>query len=185
MKKRINLVQKGNKKMLCYTALVVLTKSQAEKLACEGLIKRIDGLSKDLNVDWAVEISGNYEIAAISRTTQAAVIEEEMLSSLEKAAHEFICAVDKMEMPLPEPAQEAEQAPGDEHELTEEDVECTVSACIDLLSKKNALKSIIIMSEPEDGSLVKFLGIQEVPIGEMIPEMFIELLKCYIDAHAK
>lgn len=177
MKKRINLVQKGNKKMLCYTALVVLTKSQAEKLACEGLIKQIDGLSRDLNVDWAVEISGNYEIAAISRTTQAAVIEEEMLSSLEKVAHEFIQAIDKMEMPLPQPAQEAEQAPGD--------VECTVSACIDLLSKKNALRSIIIMSEPEDGSLVKFLGVQEVPIGEMNPEMFIELLKCYIDAHAK
>ena len=98
--------------------------------------------------------------------------------------YHYYQAIDKMEMPLPEPAQEAEQAPG-EHEPTEEDVECTVSACIDILSKKNALKSIIIMSEPEDGSLVKFLGIQEVPIGEMHPEMFIELLKCYVNSHAK
>lgn len=102
MKKRITIVSKGNKKALCYTALIVLTDSQAQKLASENLLKQIDNVAIDLAVEWAVEVSGKYEILAISRTTFSP-IEEEMLKDIEKTAHEFLANVDKLELPKPEP----------------------------------------------------------------------------------
>jgi len=176
MKKRINLVQKGNKKLLCYTALVVLTKSQAEKLASESLIKRIDALSKDLNVDWAVEISGNYEIAAISRTTSAGAIEEEMLASLEKVAHEFMQAIDKMEMPLPEPALEQEcPSHEDESKKEEETIEFV----------KTILKKAIPNERTRINMMEMVIPGLYVPAGSISRTLLGEMCELYLKAHEK
>lgn len=113
MKKRITIVSKGNKKALCYTALIVLTDSQAQKLANESLLKQIDNVAIDLAVEWAVEVSGNYEILAVSRTTFSP-IEEEMLKDIEKTAHEFLANVDKMELQKPEPECPSHESDGEE-----------------------------------------------------------------------
>lgn len=176
MKKRINLVQKGNKKLLCYTALVVLTKSQAEKLADESLIKQIDALSNDLNVYWAVEISGDYEIAAISRTTLTGVIGEEMLSSLEKVAHEFIQAIDKMEIPAPEP-----ECPSHE-ERTEEEHQ--------LEFVKELLHDVSLPDEDEErviGGEILAYGPKSCPFplawGKISSDLLKEMCELYIKAH--
>ena len=92
MKKRITIVPKGNKKALCYAALAILTKSQAEKLSNESLLKQFDNMAIDMAIEWAIEMSGDYEILVISRTTFSNV-EEEMLKDIEKTAHEFLSNV--------------------------------------------------------------------------------------------
>lgn len=120
MKKRITIVSKGNKKALCYTALIVLTDSQAQKLASESLLKQIDNMAIDLAVEWAVEVSGNYEILAISRTTFSP-IEEEMLKDIEKTAHEFLANVDKLELQKPESTCLADES--DDEEKKSQDAE--------------------------------------------------------------
>lgn len=96
MKKRITMVSKGSKKALCYTALIVLSETQAKKLESPELVKTADNIAVDLGVEWAVEVSGNYDILSVSRTTFSPV-DEEMLKDIEKVAHEFLAAVDKLE----------------------------------------------------------------------------------------
>ena len=117
MKKRITIVPKGNKKALCYAALAILTKSQAEKLSNESLLKQFDNMAIDMAIEWAIEMSGDYEILVISRTTFSNV-EEEMLKDIEKTAREFLSNVDKLELPkvLKEP--ECPSHESEEEEMT-------------------------------------------------------------------
>ena len=117
MKKRITMVSKGSKKALCYTALIVLSETQAKKLESPELVKTADNIAVDLGVEWAVEVSGNYDILSVSRTTFSPV-DEEMLKDIEKVAHEFLAAVDKLEYDKKEP--ECPSHPSnDEEEMAE------------------------------------------------------------------
>lgn len=176
MKKRITIVSKGNKKALCYTALIVLTDSQAQKLASESLLKQIDNVAIDLAVEWAVEVSGNYEILAISRTTFSP-IEEEMLKDIEKTAHEFLANVDKLELQKPEPEPECPS-----HENTDK----TENA-----DETNAEKLAFVDSLIKDEELIRknFRGIDVIapykgmPFAESLCRMtldtWFEILKTY------
>lgn len=181
MKKRITIVSKGNKKALCYTALIVLTDSQAQKLANESLLKQIDNVAIDLAVEWAVEVSGNYEILAISRTTFFP-IEEEMLKDIEKTAHEFLANVDKMELPKPEP-----ECPSHEDAAQEEKAQ-------DAETLKFVKKLLNDMNLPSDnahhvcGALI--IDTSTHPIcpeltgwGRMSYDLLKEMCELYIKAH--
>lgn len=179
MKKRIQLASKGQKKALCYSALTVLSTSQAEKLACEELIKQIDNMSVDLGVEWAVEIHGNYEVLVVSRTTFSP-IEEEMLSDLEKTAHEFLANVDKLE--LPEDKKEPEcpaHAVDSEEERKLEFV-------------KELLHDINLPDEDEEhviGAQILSYGHKNCPFtlpwGKISSDLLKEICQLYLDTHDK
>jgi len=175
MKKRITLVSKGNKKALCYAALIVLSESQAKKLANDELIKLIDNAAIDLGIEWAVELSGNYEILAVSRTTFSP-IEEEMLKDIEKTAHEFICVVDKLDVPSNEP-----ECPSHEDaNLTDETEEQRVKFAKDLLnlSIPDKKDSYAIMHEIIPGTV-------SATIGNISRTMMKEMLELYLSNHDK
>jgi len=177
MKKRITIVSKGNKKALCYTALIVLTDSQAQKLASESLLKQIDNVAIDLAVEWAVEVSGNYEILAISRTTFSP-IEEEMLKDIEKTAHEFLANVDKLELQKPEP-----ECPS--HSVDEEKEH-------ELEFVKELLHDINLPDEDEDhvigGQILKYCPKDfpfPLPWGKISSDLLKEMCELYIANHDK
>jgi hypothetical protein len=181
MKKRITIVSKGNKKALCYTALIVLTDSQAQKLASESLLKQIDNVAIDLAVEWAVEVSGNYEILAISRTTFSP-IEEEMLKDIEKTAHEFLANVDKMELPKPEP-----ECPS--HESDNEEEKAQDAETLEFVKK--LLNDINLPHEDDRhvcGALIIDTTTHSVFVeptcwGKMNHDLLKEMCELYIKAH--
>lgn len=171
MKKRICIVSKGNKKALCYTALIVLTDSQAQKLASESLLKQIDNVAIDLAVEWAVEISGNYEVLVVSRTTFSP-IEEEMLKDIEKTAHEFLANVDKLELPKPEP-----ECPSHAVDVEEESV---------LEFVKKLLHDINLPNGDEDhvvGAQILEFGPKHLTWGKISSDLLREMCELYIKAH--
>lgn len=181
MKKRICIVSKGNKKALCYTALIVLTDSQAQKLANESLLKQIDNVAIDLAVEWAVEVSGNYEILAISRTTFSP-IEEEMLKDIEKTAHEFLANVDKMELPKPEP--ECPSHESDSKEKVQDEEKKAKQFIHELL---NDLDLPIEHEHHIIGAQILCTGPMEIPFplpwGRMSRRLIKEMCQLYLAAH--
>lgn len=116
--KRVSLTQKGNKKALLLTYLVVLTASQEEKLNCEPLLPDIERIAKRLEIDWAVELSANveYNTLAVSRVYETEIGECEF-RNIENATHNFLDAIDRLELakPIPEP-----KCPSHESENEEE-----------------------------------------------------------------
>ena len=104
--KRVSLTQKGNKKALLLTYLVVLTDSQEKKLSCEPLLPDIERIAKKLEIDWAVELSANveYNTLAVSRVYETEIGECEF-RNIENATHNFLDALDRLELAklIPEP----------------------------------------------------------------------------------
>ena len=182
MKKKIQLVNKGQKKALCYSALIVLTESQAKKLSCEQLIKQIDNMAIDMAIEWAVEISGNYEVLVISRTTFSP-IEEEMLSDLEKTSHEFVQALDKLELPIPDETHEPEDAPCPSHAVDAKGEQ-------KLEFVKELLHDINLQDEDEEhviGGQILCYGPKDIPFplrwGKISSDLLREMCELYIAAH--
>ena len=180
MKKRITIVPKGNKKALCYAVLVILTKSQAEKLSNESLLKQLDNMAIDMAIEWAIEMSGDYEILVISRTTFSNV-EEEMLKDIEKTAHEFLSNVDKLE--LPKVLKEPECPSHEDANLTEEKRET-----IDFV--KTLLHDINLPEEDEDhviGGQILCYGPKDIPFplqwGKISSNLLKEMCELYLAAH--
>ena len=85
--------------MVNVTVLIVLTNSQLTKLENKDLRPRIDGLAKDLHLDWDVETNGNTYQAALSRMC-GPVVDSNEAHEIEMAATNFMSKVDKMELPL-------------------------------------------------------------------------------------
>lgn len=175
MKKRICIVSKGNKKALCYTALIVLTDSQAQKLANESLLKQIDNVAIDLAVEWAVEVSGNYEVLAISRTTFSP-IEEEMLKDIEKTAHEFLANVDKMELPKPEPECPAHSVDSEEEQKLEFVKELLHDINLPDEDEEHVIGAQILKYGPKDFPF-------PIPWGKISSDLLKEMCELYIKAH--
>lgn len=102
--RRVSLTTKGNKKVMLLTQLITLTGSQEQKLNCEPLLPELEKIAKKLEIDWAVELSANIEYGtlAVSRTYEKEIGNYEF-SSIEKAAKDFLSAVDKLKLQKPEP----------------------------------------------------------------------------------
>ena len=100
--RKTTLVTLQGKKAMCHAECIVLTNSQYEKLTCDELAKRVDGLAKDFHVDWSIECNGNVSVINITRTTTA-TIDDAFCHELEMDATNFMSAIDKMELSKPEP----------------------------------------------------------------------------------
>ena len=113
--RRIQLTTKGNKKVMLLTQLITLTGSQEQKLNCKSLLPELEKIAKKLEIDWAVELSANIEYGtlAVSRTYENEIGSCEF-NSIEKAAKEFLNAVDKLE--LQKQDQDEQRCPSHEEE---------------------------------------------------------------------
>jgi len=117
--RRVSLITKGSKKVMLLTQLITLTGSQEQKLNCESLLPELEKIAKKLEIDWAVELSANIEYGtlAVSRTHENEIGNCEF-NSIEKAAKEFLNAVDKLELAKHEPEcpshEDAEEEMSDE-----------------------------------------------------------------------
>lgn len=111
--RRVSLTTKGNKKVMLLTQLITLTCSQEQKLNCESLLPELEKIAKKLEIDWAVELSANIEYGtlAVSRTHENEIGDYEF-NNIEKAAKEFLNAVDKLA--LPEPKCPSHESDGEE-----------------------------------------------------------------------
>lgn len=101
--RRVSITTEGNKKVMLLTQLITLTGSQEQKLNCEQLLPELEKIAKKLEIYWAIELSANIEYGtlAVSRTHENEIGNCEF-SSIEKAAKEFLDAVDKLALPEPE-----------------------------------------------------------------------------------
>lgn len=113
--RRVSLTTKGNKKVMLLTQLITLTGSQEQKLNCESLLPELEQIAKKLEIDWAVELSANIEYGtlAVSRTHENEIGNCEF-NSIEKAAKEFLNAVDKLELPKSEHECPSHESDGEE-----------------------------------------------------------------------
>lgn len=77
--------------------IVTLTESQRQKLESSSLAKEIDALCKDLHIEsWEVRNNGNVATHAI--TCELDDYDDETQNRLGRTHHEFLQAVDKMEL---------------------------------------------------------------------------------------
>lgn len=121
--RRVSITTKGNKKAMLLTQFITLTGSQEQKLNCEPLLPELEKIAKKLEIDWAVELSANIEYGtlAVSRTYESEIGNCEF-SSIEKTAKDFLNAVDKLELPKPEPECPSHESDGEEKVQDEESV---------------------------------------------------------------
>ena len=83
--------------------IVTLTESQRQKLECSSLAEKVDALCKDLHIEsWEVRNNGNVATHAIMCEMDR--YDDETQNRLGRTHHEFLQAIDKMELskPLPE-----------------------------------------------------------------------------------
>lgn len=106
------------KKAMCHAECIVLTNSQYDKLTCDELAKRVDGIAKDFHVDWSIECNGNVNIINITRTTTA-TIDDAFCHKLEMDATNFMSAIDKLELSKPEPECPAHAVDSEEEQKLE------------------------------------------------------------------
>lgn len=172
--RRVSLTTKGNKKAMLLTQLITLTGSQEQKLNCEHLLPELEKIAKKLKIDWAVELSANIEYGtlAVSRTYESEIGNCEF-SSIEKAAKDFLNAVDKLELPKPEP-----ECPS--HESCEE--EMTKKQFVEKL-----LHDLELPKENEDyiiGAQILCTGPMEIPFplpwGRMSRRLLKEMCELYL-----
>ena len=169
--RRIQLTTKGNKKVMLLTQLITLTGSQEQKLNCEPLLPELEKIAKKLEIDWAVELSANIEYGtlAVSRTYENEIGNCEF-NSIEKAAKEFLNAVDKLELQKQE-----SECPSHEKE---NDVQCTV----------DMMKQIVKDIDKGD-KVCALLGIGMVSVfvgkGQILSPLLKELCQLYIDKYDK
>lgn len=175
--RRVSLTTKGNKKAMLLTQLVTLTGSQEEKLNCEQLLPELEKIAKKLEIDWAVELSANieYSTLAVSRTYEKEIGNYEF-SSIEKAAKDFLSAVDKLKLRKEEP-----ECPS--HEDSEE--EMTIKQFIEKL-----LHDLELPKEDADhviGAQIMCMGPKSLPFplpwGELGYDTLKEMCELYLAAH--
>lgn len=78
--------------------IVTLTESQRQKLECSSLAKEVDSLCKDLHIEsWEVRNNGNVATHAIMCEMDR--YDDETQNRLGRTHHEFLQAVDKMQLP--------------------------------------------------------------------------------------
>lgn len=173
--RRIQLTTKGNKKVRLLTQLITLTGSQEQKLNCEPLLPELEKIAKKLEIDWAVELSANIEYGtlAVSRTYENEIRNCEF-NSIEKAAKEFLNAVDKLELRKQQP-QDKQNCPSHEKD---NDVQCT----IDMMKR--------IVKDIDNGyEICAVLGISMPSVfigkGQIQSPLLKELCQLYIDKYDK
>lgn len=175
--RRVSLTTKGNKKVMLLTQLITLTGSQEQKLNCEALLPELEKIAKKLEIDWAVELSANIEYGtlAVSRTYESEIGNCEF-SSIEKAAKDFLSAVDKLELRKSEP-----ECPS--HEDSEE--EMTTKQFVEKL-----LHDCELPKEDADhviGARVMCIGPKSLPFplpwGKLGYDILKEMCKLYLAAH--
>lgn len=175
--RRVSLTTKGNKKAMLLTQLVTLTGSQEEKLNCEPLLPELEKIAKKLEIDWAVELSANIEYGtlAVSRTYESEIGNFEF-SSIEKAAKDFLSAVDKLKL-------RKEESDCTPHEDSEE--EMTTKQFVEKL-----LHDLELPKENEDrviGAQILCIGPKSLPFtlpwGKLGYDTLKEMCKLYLDAH--
>lgn len=162
------------KKAMCHAECIVLTNIQYDKLTCDELAKRVDGLAKDFHVDWSIECNGNVNIINITRTTTD-TIDDAFCHKLEMDATNFMSAIDKLELSKPEP-----ECPS--HENAEE---MTEKRFIEQL-----LRDLNLPKEDEDhviGAKIVCMGPCTIPWavewGKMTHSLLKEMCELYIKAH--
>ena len=176
--RRISLTTKGNKKAMLLTQLITLTGSQEQKLNCEQLLPELEKIAKKLEIDWAVEMSANIEYGtlAVSRAYDNEIGNCEF-NSIEKAARDFLGAVDKLTLPEPEcPSHESD----DEEEMSDKQF-------VELL-----LHGLNLPREDEDhivGARIMCMGPKEIPFcitwGKLSYNVLKEMCELYLAAHEK
>lgn len=90
------------------SALIVLTQSEQEKLECKDLEKKITNIAKSLNVDWAVETSGNVCNATVSKTF-GPVVGDLQVCEVMTAADTFMSDVRQLDIPKMHPEEEKKE----------------------------------------------------------------------------
>lgn len=177
--RRVSLTTKGNKKVMLLTQLITLTGSQEQKLNCEPLLPELEKIAKKLEIDWAVELSANIEYGtlAVSRTHENEIGNCEF-NSIEKAAKEFLNAVDKLELQKPEPKCPSHAVDAEEEQKLE--------------FVKELLHDINLPDEDEDhviGAQILCYGPKQCPFplpwGKISSELLREMCKLYLDTHDK
>lgn len=172
--RKTTLVTLQGKKAMCHAECIVLTDSLYEKLTCDELAKRVDGLAKDFHVDWSIECNGNVSIINVTRTTTD-IIDDAFCHKLEMDATNFMSAIDKLELPKPE-----HECPS--HENNEE------------MSTTDFVKELLYdLNRPEKdeehviGAQVLCYGPKECPLplpwGKISPDLLKEMCKLYLAAH--
>ena len=91
-------------KKIIVTDLTVLTDSQFEKLENPDLREKINAIAKDLHVDWAVEVNGNCNQLALSRTL-GPIVSDNDTHELEITAANFMRAIDDIKLEKNYPAE--------------------------------------------------------------------------------
>lgn len=174
--RKISLVTSQGKKMMCVAELIVLTNSQYEKLTCDDLAKRVDGLAKDFHVDWSIECNKNANIINVTRTTSD-VVDDAFCHQLEIDATNFMSSIDNMELPKPEPECPSHE---DNEEMSVTDFVNTLLS--DLKLPENHEEHVI-------GAQVLCYGPEICPIplpwGKISPDLLKEMCELYLKAHEK
>lgn len=150
--------------------IVTLTESQRQKLECSSLAKEIDALCKDLHVEsWEVRNNGNVATHAIMCEMDR--YDDETQNHLGRTHHEFLQAVDKMELSKPLPEQNKCEA------VNQGDV-AFVKEVLDGYDK-----------EPEIIGAALMMGIPGIPIpvqcGKISRSLLKDLLVTYLERYDK
>lgn len=112
MEKRFQMTAEG----IVVSTLIVLNPNEQEKLECKDLEKTITNIAKNLQVDWAVETSGNTCTATISKTF-GPVVGDAQSNKVERAAIEFMRAIRQLEIPKTHPEEEKDHPAEDESDV--------------------------------------------------------------------
>lgn len=90
--------------------MMVLTKSQYEKLECEALQDCIDNLCKDLHINGRyVRDNGNVKVSVVSTTVPE--YNDQVAHDIEIAHINLLSEIDKLELPHEEPVVEESTSP--------------------------------------------------------------------------
>ena len=119
--------------------IVTLTESQRQKLESYSLAKEVDSLCKDLHIEsWEVRNNGNVATHAIMCEMDR--YDDETQNRLGRTHHEFLQAVDKMQ--LPEKVQDQ-----DECEQVNQDDVAFVKELLKMFDDKPGIEGAALMAK--------------------------------------
>lgn len=150
--------------------IVTLTESQRQKLECSSLAKEVDSLCKDLHIEsWEVRNNGNVATHAIMCEMDR--YDDETQNRLGRTHHEFLQAIDKMELSKPLPDQDECE------EVNQDDVKFVKKLLEEYESEPRTVGATLMSNIP---------GIPfAVPCGRISRSLLKDLLVTYLERYDK
>ena len=159
--------------MINISMIVPLGPNEAEKLENKSLRKQIDAITKDLNVEWAVEQSSSQLCAIVSRMFGPVTGNKEE-HDMEIAATNFMSAIEKLQIPGASKQDLIEFI--DEHD--EKDLEFAKKMLKDFDGEKSGIKTVGALVMGTIGDLPFVSNVGKIS-GRLLRKMF----ECYVNTH--